>query len=54
MDKVAYIKEEVRSEIARVEKLLEDRVRIKDYAGALRREGELDGLRKIEQLISGL
>lgn len=51
MDK-ELLKEEIKSEIKRVEELLEGRVRAKDYGGALRREGELDGLRKAWQLIA--
>lgn len=51
MDSIEFIKQEIKDEIARLEKLEQERLKIKDYAGALERSSEREGIMRVWQIV---
>lgn len=51
MTKIEFIKEQIKEEIERLDKLEEERLLCKDYAGALKMESKREGCLRIWQII---
>ena len=53
MTKIELIKQQIKEEITRLEKLEKERVLCKDYSGALRREAEREACMRIFSMVCG-
>jgi hypothetical protein len=51
MEQIEFIKAEIKDELERAKERLEDRVMAKDYAGALKKEGEIEALMRAWNIV---